>query len=152
MKKITWSHFRAILILTGLLVWNTPALRAQNDNGPITWRPPAEGLAEALRIRKPILYDLTAAWCGYCHLMEQQVFEDPKCATRINHLFVPVRVMDRSQETGSNWKEVQDLENKYQLKGFPTLVVQYPGERSFKKFAGYGGKARIMKFLNQAVH
>ncbi len=128
-------------------------LQTKIDESPreITWRKPSEGLAESIRTQKPILYDMTAEWCGYCRRLKKNVFDNPDCAARINLLFVPVQVMDRYREVGQNSREVIDIQNKYKVKGFPTLVVQYPGRSDFKMIVGFGDAKRIMSFLNRAV-
>jgi tetratricopeptide (TPR) repeat protein len=117
----------------------------------IRWRTPEEGLEESVRTGKPILYDITAEWCGQCRRLKKQVFDDGGCAERINKLFVPVRVMDRIREDRKNTETVEALENKYKIRGFPTLAVQYPGKSNYKKIDGFGSRKRIMDFLNWAV-
>jgi thiol-disulfide isomerase/thioredoxin len=130
-----------------------PYIENELKNNPrmIRWRTPAEGLEESIRTGKPILYDIAADWCGPCHRLKKQVFEDGDCAERINKLFVPVRVMDRLREDRKNPEIVAAIEKKYKLRGFPTLVVQYPGKSDYKKTDGYGGREEIMDFLNRAV-
>src|SRR5436309_1396623 len=76
---------------------------------------------------RPLLYDLTAAWCGPCKRLVAEVFGNPDCAAMINKEFIPVQVVDRSREDGFNPTEVADLMETYQLKYFPTLVVTMPG-------------------------
>ncbi len=117
----------------------------------IAWRSPAEGLKESLQTKKPILYDITAEWCGPCHRLTSTVFENPACAKRINQLFIPVRVLDRQREEGKNPPDIGAIEEKYELQGFPTLVVQFPGRTDSQKLVGYYGREGTMDFLNKAV-
>lgn len=45
---------------------------------------------EAQRTGKPILMQVTAEWCGYCHKMIDEVFTQEAVAGRINASFIPV--------------------------------------------------------------
>jgi len=45
---------------------------------------------EAQRTGKPILMQVTAEWCGYCHRMIDEVFTQDAVARRINASFIPV--------------------------------------------------------------
>lgn len=126
------------------------ALETKIDNMPrsIVWRTPAEGLTESMRTQKPILYDITAEWCPVCRILKQRFLDDGNCAALINLLFVPVRVLDRKREDGKNPPEVQAIEDKFKSRGFPTLVVQHPGQSDFKSIDGYRGKNITLNFLN----
>ncbi|HJT22949.1 MAG TPA: thioredoxin fold domain-containing protein, partial [bacterium] len=90
--------------------------------GEITWLEPAEGLKMSKVTGKPILYDFTAHWCGWCKILDAKVFQKPEYAAKINGLFVPVVVMDMRQEQGKNSDDVAALQSKYSVRGYPTLV------------------------------
>jgi hypothetical protein len=45
---------------------------------------------------KPILLDIGAVWCHWCHVMDGESYEDPEVAALINQLFVAVKV-DRDE-------------------------------------------------------
>jgi thiol:disulfide interchange protein len=115
----------------------------------IFWRNPADGLKESQRTRKPILYDFTAEWCGFCIMMKSAVFEKPEDAVKINRMYIPVVVMDRRREEGRNPGEISDLQSKYGIRAFPTLVIQYPGKSDYKMLPGFRGEDYVMNFLTQ---
>jgi thiol:disulfide interchange protein len=118
--------------------------------GTLVWLQPADGLKESLRTGKPILYDFTAEWCHFCKIEKAQVFENPADAAKLSGVFIPVVVMDRRREEGKNPSDVNDLQTRYQIRGFPTLVVQYPGKSDFKQLVGFLGEDKVMAFLNQS--
>jgi thiol:disulfide interchange protein len=118
--------------------------------GLVTWRPIAAGEAEAKKTRKPVLYFFTAAWCGPCHLLEQQVFSRKDVALQIAKDFVPVVVRDEMRETGKNDPEMLALADRYGLRGFPTLVVSRPGLDRNVTMEGWDGPESAIEFLKTA--
>jgi uncharacterized protein len=64
---------------------------------PVQWRPWGEAaFALAQSEDKPILLDIGAVWCHWCHVMDRESYEDPEIAGLINEHFVPVKV-DRDE-------------------------------------------------------
>ena len=54
---------------------------------------------------KPILLDIGAVWCHWCHVMDRESYEDPATAQIINEHFVAVKV-DRDERP--------DVDTRYQ--------------------------------------
>lgn len=115
----------------------------------ITWLEPAAGFQKSQATGKPILYDFTAHWCGWCKILDGQVFEKPEYASKINSRFIPVVVMDLRQEQGRNSDDVVELQSRYKVRGFPTLVVQYPNNGTSRVLVGFAGVDQTMAFLYQ---
>ena len=64
---------------------------------PIDWHEwGAEAFERAQRENKPVLLDIGAVWCHWCHVMDRESYEDPQMAAMINELFVAVKV-DRDE-------------------------------------------------------
>ncbi len=64
---------------------------------PVEWMEWGEtAFAKAAREDKPILLDIGAVWCHWCHVMDRESYEDPTLAGIINHHFVPIKV-DRDE-------------------------------------------------------
>jgi uncharacterized protein len=64
---------------------------------PVEWHPWSEAaFARAQAEDKPVLLDIGAVWCHWCHVMDRESYEDPELAALINRLFVPVKV-DRDE-------------------------------------------------------
>ncbi len=73
---------------------------------PVAWHEwGAEAFAHAAREDKPILLDIGAVWCHWCHVMDRESYEDPGLAEVINQHFVAIKV-DRDERP--------DVDSRYQ--------------------------------------
>ena len=87
---------------------NTPATPTQLEHAassylrsarhqPVQWHAWGEAaFARAQAEDKPILLDIGAVWCHWCHVMDRESYEDPEIAALINEHFVAVKV-DRDE-------------------------------------------------------
>jgi uncharacterized protein YyaL (SSP411 family) len=63
----------------------------------ISWYPwGTEPFEAARREKKPVLLDIGAAWCHWCHVMDEGTYSDPEVARLIEEHFVAVKV-DRDE-------------------------------------------------------
>src|SRR3954465_11494012 len=101
---------------------------------PVRWREfGAEALAAAKAEDKPILLDIGAVWCHWCHVMDRESYDDPEVATLINEKFIAVKV-DRDERP--------DIDARYQAAvsaisgqgGWPLTAFLTPDGKPF-----YGG-------------
>lgn len=66
---------------------------------------------------KPVLLDLTASWCHWCHIMDSTSYSNNKIISIINSRFIPVRVdIDKRP----------DIKDRYNFGGFPTTAFLTP--------------------------
>ncbi len=73
---------------------------------PVHWRPWGEEAFAAARAEdKPILLDIGAVWCHWCHVMDGESYEDPRVAELLNRDFVCIKV-DRDERP--------DVDTRYQ--------------------------------------
>ncbi len=98
---------------------------------PVAWREWGdEAFAEAAREDKPILLDIGAVWCHWCHVMDRESYEDAGTASIINEHFVAVKV-DRDERP--------DVDTRYQAAvaaisgqgGWPLTAFLTPDGRPF---------------------
>jgi hypothetical protein len=74
----------------------SPYLRQHADN-PVNWQPWDETALQAARERDvPIFLSIGYSACHWCHVMEEESFEDPEIAEVLNEHFVPIKV-DREE-------------------------------------------------------
>jgi uncharacterized protein YyaL (SSP411 family) len=101
---------------------------------PIQWNEwSEEAFATAKHENKPILLDIGAVWCHWCHVMDRESYDDPEVAKIVNERFVAVKV-DRDERP--------DIDSRYQVAvsavsgqgGWPLTAFLTPDGKPF-----YGG-------------
>jgi thiol:disulfide interchange protein len=115
------------------------------------WTSLANATAESQRNGKPILIDFSADWCGPCQALKQTVFEDAQNGRIVKLAVIPVSVVDRNREEGENPGDIQELQDRYGVNAFPTLVVFSPRTGKSEKVRGYGGPDRTVAWIKEAV-
>jgi uncharacterized protein len=64
---------------------------------PVQWHPwGPEAFARAQAEDKPILLDIGAVWCHWCHVMDRESYENPELAEILNQHFIAIKV-DRDE-------------------------------------------------------
>ncbi len=101
---------------------------------PIQWHEwGEEAFAAAERENKPMLLDIGAVWCHWCHVMDRESYDDPEIAAIVNQHFIAVKV-DRDERP--------DIDSRYQAAvqavsgqgGWPLTAFLTPDGKPF-----YGG-------------
>jgi uncharacterized protein len=101
---------------------------------PIQWHEwGEEAFAAAQRQNKPMLLDIGAVWCHWCHVMDRESYDDPEIAAIVNEHFIAMKV-DRDERP--------DIDSRYQAAvqavsgqgGWPLTAFLTPDGRPF-----YGG-------------
>ena len=60
---------------------------------PVDWYPfSPQAFARAQELDRPILLDIGAVWCHWCHVMDRESYENPEVARLINEMFVAIKV------------------------------------------------------------
>jgi len=99
------------------LAGEASAYLASAAHQPVDWRPWGEEAFRAAREQdKPVLLDVGAVWCHWCHVMDRESYEDPALAALLNEHFVCIKV-DRDERP--------DVDARYQ--------------RAVQALAGQGG-------------
>ncbi|HXU47837.1 MAG TPA: thioredoxin domain-containing protein, partial [Candidatus Binatia bacterium] len=83
----------------------SPYLRSAAHQ-PIDWHEWGKAAFEKARAeQKPVLLDIGAVWCHWCHVIDRESYENPEIAELINKLYVAVKV-DRDERP--------DVDSRYQ--------------------------------------
>jgi uncharacterized protein YyaL (SSP411 family) len=98
---------------------------------PVDWHEWGEdAFARARAEDKPMLLDIGAVWCHWCHVIDRESYDNPEIAAMINRMFVPVKV-DRDERP--------DIDARYQSAigalagqgGWPLTAFLTPDGRPF---------------------
>ena len=101
---------------------------------PIQWHEfGEEAFAAARAADKPVLLDIGAVWCHWCHVMDRESYDDPDVAAIVNEHYIAVKV-DRDERP--------DIDSRYQVAvasltgqgGWPLTAFLTPDGKPF-----YGG-------------
>ena len=101
---------------------------------PIQWHEwGEEAFGAAKRENKPILLDIGAVWCHWCHVMDRESYDDAEVAQIVNERFIAIKV-DRDERP--------DIDSRYQVAvsaisgqgGWPLTAFLTPDGKPF-----YGG-------------
>ncbi len=132
----------------------------QHAYNPVDWYPWGEkAFAKAKREDKPIFLSIGYSTCHWCHVMEEESFEDSLVARLMNETFVSIKV-DR--------EERPDIDNVYMevariltgRGGWPLTILLTPGKKPFfaatyiPRESRYGrmGMIDLIKKMNELWH
>src|SRR3990172_4219359 len=103
-------------------------------NQPVDWYPwGEEAFQKAKAEDKPILLDVGAVWCHWCHVIDRESYEDPKVAEIVNELYVAVKV-DRDERPDVDARYQQAVQALAGQGGCPLTAFLTPDGKVF-----YGG-------------
>ncbi|MEO6066509.1 MAG: thioredoxin domain-containing protein [Gemmatimonadales bacterium] len=112
----------------------TSAYLTSAAHQPVPWWPwCAEAFAEAARLDRPILLDIGAVWCHWCHVMDGESYEDPAIAELLSENFVCIKV-DRDERPDVDARYQRAVQALSGMGGWPLTAFLTPGGEVF-----YGG-------------
>ncbi len=127
---------------------------------PVKWHEwGEEAFARAKAEDKPVLLDIGAVWCHWCHVMDRESYENPGTAELINEHFIAVKV-DRDERP--------DVDTRYQAAvaaisgqgGWPLTAFLTPDGKPFfggtyfppEDRHGRPGLPRVLLTMAEAFH
>jgi uncharacterized protein len=97
----------------------------QAAQSPIRWQPwSTSSFALARKLGRPVLIDIGAVWCHWCHVMDQTTYADPRVIELINRDFVPIKV-DTDERPGVD-SYYQSAAETFSAGGWPLTVFATP--------------------------
>lgn len=119
---------------TNRLIHETSPYLRQHAHNPVDWQPwGEEALTKARTADKPIFLSIGYSACHWCHVMEEESFEDEATAALMNELFVSIKV-DREERPDLDAIYMDAVVSMTDAGGWPMSVFLTPEGQPF-----YGG-------------
>lgn len=113
-------------------------------------------LEQAAKENKPVLLDFTGSdWCGWCIKLNKETFSQPefqKFAEK-NLILVELDFPNNKPQADSVKKQNAELQAKYGVEGFPTLVLLNSKGKEIARNPGYlpGGPKGFIEWFEKSA-
>ena len=133
---------------TNALIKETSPYLLQHAHNPVDWYAWNDAiLARAKKENKLLLISIGYAACHWCHVMEEECFEDEEVATVMNSDFINIKI-DREERPDVDQIYMDALQMMTGSGGWPLNIVALPDGRPFWG-ATYVKKNDWMRILSQ---
>ena len=103
----------------------------QHAHNPVHWQPWDEAaFALARESNRPVFLSIGYATCHWCHVMEQESFEDDEVAALLNAAFVPIKV-DREERPDIDQTYMTACQLMTGQGGWPLTLLLTPEKEPF---------------------
>jgi len=133
---------------TNALVNESSPYLLQHAHNPVDWVPWSEkALSKAKESNKLVLVSIGYSSCHWCHVMEEETFEDEEIAAFMNNNFINIKV-DREERPDVDMVYMTSLQLMKGSGGWPLNVVTLPNGKPL--YAGtYHTKEEWLQVLTQ---
>ena len=142
---------------TNRLFLETSPYLLQHAHNPVNWFPWGnEAFDLARQLNRPLLVSIGYATCHWCHVMEEESFEDEEIALYLNSHFIAIKV-DREERPDIDTVYMSAVHAMGMQGGWPLNVFLTPDRKPFyggtyfppKDRAGYLGFLSLLKRLRE---
>ncbi len=103
---------------------------------------PDQAFQRAQAEGKLVLLDFGAVWCPPCNELSHQVLHDPENAGDLEGFVVAEIDVDRPE----SWP----IKDRYEVGGYPTVIVARPDGTAIDRVVGYAGEQAFLSWLAEA--
>ncbi len=141
---------------TNRLFLETSPYLLQHAHNPVDWYPWGdEAFDRGRELRRPVFVSIGYSTCHWCHVMEEESFEDEEIARFLNEHFVPVKV-DREERPDVDAVYMKAVQGFTGSGGWPMSVWLTPDRHPFfggtyfpPRDDGSGRGAGFLKLLEE---
>jgi len=109
-------------------------------NRSIKWLPWSErSFKKAQDDRRPVLLSISATWCHWCHVMDDNTFSNETVIDTINDQFIPIRIDNDKRP---------DINRRYNMGGWPSVAFLTPSKKVITGTT-YEPPDTLLKLLNE---
>lgn len=115
------------------------------------WTTYAEAVRQSRTDGKPVLLSFAATWSEPATQLRREVFDDAAAGITVRAAVIPVAIRDRLREDGENPAEIAELEQRFTIEVFPTLVVFSPATGHVRRLRDYPGSAETLRWITESA-
>jgi protein disulfide-isomerase len=147
---------RNILAFLTLFALSSTSVFAEGNSGSVTWTTNyQDAVAQSKQNSQPIVLFFTGSdWCGWCKKLDAEALDTPDFAQATNGKFIFVKVdfPMKSKLDPQTAQQNNMLKQKYEIKGYPTLVI-IDGNEKILATTGYeaGGGKKYANHLESII-
>jgi hypothetical protein len=113
------------------------------------WTSFAAAVPLARRTDRPVLLAFSAYGCELCLQLARDVFRDEAAGVTLRSAVVPVAVDDPLAGGSDGAREADELQRRFDVTSFPTLVLYFPASGRARKLEGYPGRDRTLRWVTE---
>ncbi len=149
---IYWSQIpsREQLVAEAKRVAANPAKPVQ-ELSPQSQEQLQELLAKAKSEKKLLLLEFYADWSDPCKKMESTSMHNSQVTDLVSDRFMPVRINDTQKQFGVNARFVSEVQKRYRVFAFPTLIIIGADESPIASLIGNCSSLTTYRFLSRAL-
>jgi thiol:disulfide interchange protein len=141
----------AVMLLVRIILVPFELSAAKAPTASIPWIEVAKYAPAQNPDKKLLLLEFGADWCEPCKRMERSILSNKEIASMISTRFIPIQVRDRLKEDGKNTQQIADLEKKFHVFAFPTIVVTTADGEAVATLVGSASALSTVHFLSRAA-